>query len=189
MAALNFDATQVAPADDFTPIPAGDYTAMIIDSGMEQTKTGRGSFLKLTLQIIDGPLSGRLLWDRLTLVHDNTKTVEIAQRQLSAICHALGIMQVQDSAQLHGKPMLLRVKYIEGDGQYGPKNEIGAYKAIGSAPTKPAPTAPAQPKPWQNAGAPSFAPAATPVQQTAHAAPPPPKAGPVAPPWLAGKAA
>jgi len=177
MSAINFDANQVQPQTDFAPLPAGDYLAMIIDSEMKATKTGRGQYLALTLQVIDGPMANRLLWDRLTLVHDNPKTVEIAQRALSAICHAVGVLQVTDSAQLHNRPLVVRVKYVE-DQQYGPKNEVGGYKPANGQGGHPAPAVAATPAPaWKappaHAGAPQ-----------AHQAPPPSKPSESAiPPW------
>jgi hypothetical protein len=124
-----FDANNVEPQEDFTPVPAGEYPVIINDSEMKGTSTG-GQMLVLTLQIVDGQYKGRLVWDRLNLVNKNPKAVEIAQRPLSAICRAVGIMAVQDSAQLHNKPMIARVTYVEAQGQYGAKNEVKAYKAM-----------------------------------------------------------
>lgn len=170
MSAMNFDANQVQPQTDFAPVPAGDYLAMIIDSEMKATKTGRGQYLALTLQVIDGPMANRLLWDRLTLVHDNPKTVEIAQRALSAICHAVGVLQVTDSAQLHNRPLVVRVKYVE-DQQYGPKNEVGGYKPANGQGGAPAPAA------WK-------APQAAASAPQAHQAPPPGKPAADGPPWM-----
>lgn len=139
MASLSFNANEVAPAEDYAPLPAGDYTVAIIDSSMQPTKTGRGQYLQLTMQVLDGPSKGRLIWDRLTLVHDNNQAVEIAQRKLSAICHAVNVLQVSDSSQLHDKPLLVRLKYVEAKDQYGPKNEVGSYKAISAATATPRP--------------------------------------------------
>jgi hypothetical protein len=91
---------------------------------------------------------------------------------------------VQDSTQLHNRPMVVRLKYIE-DPQYGPKNEIGSYKAIqGLALTAQRPTAQAPAAmPWQGQ-----APAAQPQPQAsaptaqAPAWTPQPAAASV-PPW------
>ena len=83
--------------------------------------------------------------------------LEIAQRELSAICHAVGVLQVNDSQELHYKPMVIRVDLEERDG-YSPRNVIKAFKAPvggpGNAPTPPSATAaaatPASPSspPW-----------------------------------------
>lgn len=180
-----FDATTVQPGGPLEVIPAGDYRVMIVDSTMEPTKTGNGQFLKLQLQVIDGPHQGATLFDRLNLVNPNQTAMEIAQRTLSAICHAVGVLQVQDSAQLHNKPMVARVAYKEGGepnpkgGVYGPSNEIKGYKAIAAA-TPPSP--PAQ------SAAPAYQP---PFAAPAAAAQPAVQASQSAggPPWMAGKAA
>lgn len=127
MATLSFDATSVAPADDFSPLPPGDYTAVITESEMKPTKRGDGSFLALTFEITEGPSKGRKVWTNLNLRNPNPKAVEIAQRELSAICHATGQLRVNDSQELHYKPMVIRVD-IEAQEGYSPRNNIKAYK-------------------------------------------------------------
>ena len=164
-----FDASAVEPSTAYEPLPAGEYPVIIVDSNMENTKTGTGQFLKLQIQVIEGEHANAMLFDRLNLVNSNQQAVDIAKRTLSAICHAVGVLQVQDSQQLHNKPMLVKVTVRQGDGQYGPSNDIKAYKPIASA--KPAAPAMARPQPAANAAP---APAAAPTG---------------APPWMAGKAA
>jgi hypothetical protein len=191
MAAIGFfDASQVQPGGSYEVVPAGEYRAILVDSVMENTKSGSGQFLKLTLQIIDGPHAGVTLFDRLNLVNANPKAVEIAQRTLSAICHAVGVLQVQDSAQLHNRPLVARVAYKEGGepdgrgGVYGPSNEIKTYKAISQAAPQ---QAPVQQPAFQQSAAAYQAPTQPAFQQ-----PPAQQAAPAAagvPPWMAGKAA
>lgn len=126
-----FDPNAVEPQQDFEPIPAGEYPAIITDSDMKPTKSGNGQYLELTHQITDGPLKGRLVWARLNLDNPNAKAVEIAQRSLSSICHACGVTkQINDSQQLHNIPHVIRVAYVEASGQYGASNEIKAWKRI-----------------------------------------------------------
>lgn len=104
-----FNAADVQPSQPRGPIPAGTYIAQIVQSEMRDTRTG-GQYLSLELDIIDGEFRGRKLWDNLNLVNSNAQAAEIAQRTLSAICHAIGQMTVQDSEQLHFKPMRVTVK-------------------------------------------------------------------------------
>ena len=128
MAQLNyFDASQVSPQDNFTPLAAGDYLVMAIDSEVKITKNGMGSYLAISLQVLDGPNAGRMVWDNIQLQNNNPQTVEIGQRQLSGICHATGVLQLSDSSQLHNIPVVARV-IVKNDPAYGPKNEIKAYK-------------------------------------------------------------
>jgi hypothetical protein len=164
-----FDANSVEPSTPMEVIPAGKYVVQIINSAMEDTKSGTGSFLKLEMEILEGSSAKRRLFDRLNLINPNTQTAEIAERTLSAICHAVGQLQVSDSEQLHFKPMLVdvRVKPAGPDKQgvmREAQNEMRGYAAVtgarpapqvSTAPTKatPAPTAApaASTAPWRRA--------------------------------------
>ena len=70
---------------------------LIVNSEMRATTDGTGQLLWLELDVLEGAYAGRKLFDRLNLVNANPTTVEIAQRTLSAICHATGLMQVDYS--------------------------------------------------------------------------------------------
>lgn len=123
-----FDATTVAPQEAFALLPAGDYLAQIIASDMRPTKDGNGQYLWLELEIMDGENAGRKTWDRLNLVNGNSQTVDIAQRALSAICHACGKLKVDDSEDLHFIPMCVTVRVRPAKGDYAASNEIRGYK-------------------------------------------------------------
>jgi len=151
----NFNAAEVEPQGSFDPIPAGWYTAMIVDSEMKPTKNGTGEYLQLRLDVIDGDHQGRVLFDRLNLNNQNQTAVEIAQRQLSAICRAVGIMQPQDSSDLHDKPLRIKVTIRPAGNGYEASNEVKAYEPAqggsahgGSAPAS-APMSEPGKKPWQ----------------------------------------
>lgn len=140
----HFDATQVAPREDLSPIPVGEYVVQITDSDVKPTKSGNGHRLELTFEVMDGEYKGRKVFEGLNLDNPNPKAVEIAQRDLSAICHAVGKLQVSDSQELHYKPLVIRVDIEERDG-YSPRNVVKAYKAVagggGNAPATGAATA------------------------------------------------
>lgn len=140
----HFDATNVAPSEDFSPIPVGEYSAHIVDSDVKPTKNNTGHYAELEFEVTAGEFKGRRVWACLNLDNPNPKAVEIAQRELSAICHAVGVLQVTDTQQLHYKPLVIRVDIEERDG-YGPRNVIKAYKAVpggqGNAPATGAATA------------------------------------------------
>jgi hypothetical protein len=176
MATLNFDATQVEPNAPMEAIPADWYNFTIVESEMKPTKSGEGSYLTLQMKVMDGEYAGRMVFDRLNLNNKNPVAVEIAYRQLSAYCHATGVVQVQDSQQLHGIPFKAKVSVrTDPSGQYEPSNEVKAVKHINDG--QQAAQAPAQPAP---AGAPPWA-GQAPVQQQAPAPTQPATAG--APPW------
>ena len=132
MAQLNFDATNVTPEFGLPPsIPAGWYNAMIDESEMKPTRDGTGAYLETRFNVIDGQYAGRKVFMRLNIRNTNPVAQEIAYKQLSAIAHAVGILHVQDSAQLHGIPMKIKVKIRKDtSGQYEDQNEISAVKNI-----------------------------------------------------------
>lgn len=125
MANLNgFDANTIEPTAGRDPLPAGPYLAAIIGSEFRPTKAGTGQYLELKFQVLDGPHKDRLLWARLNLDNPNPEAVKMAKAELSAICRALGVMQPQDSVDLHDLPLLITVKCKkrEDNGEIG--NEI-----------------------------------------------------------------
>lgn len=145
MASLNgtFDATQVEPNAPFEVLPAGKYPVQIVASDMRPTKDGNGSYLWLELEVLDGEQKGRKVYDRLNLDNPNQQAVDIAQRALSAICHATGKLHVSDSEELHYIPMVATVRVRPGrvvDGkEYSASNEVRGYEpASGAAPARPA---------------------------------------------------
>ena len=83
-----FNAATIEPAATYEPLPAGNYSAVIVESEEKPTKAMTGSYLQLGLEIVEGQYAGRKLIDRLNLNNPNQIAVDIAQRTLSAICHA-----------------------------------------------------------------------------------------------------
>ena len=159
MAQFNFDASQVAPQQSVGPLPAGTYLAHIIESDVQPLKSGNGEGLKLTFEIIDGQFKGRKVYENLNIRHTSEDTQRIAQSQLSALCHAVNVIKLMDTAALHFKPVRINVTVREAVGQYKASNNIKGYEAAGggisapaTAPT-PAPVAetPAWPTPEQEA--------------------------------------
>ena len=170
MALLNFDASTVAPdtgAQD--PVPAGWYDVVIDASEMKPTNDGNGSYLELRHNIIAGAMQGKNVYGRLNLSNANPTAQEIGYKQLSAVCHATGVIQCRDSAQLHNIPLKIKVKLRPADGKYEASNEITAWKNINEVVQMAEATAGGFP--GQAAAAPAPAPFA-----------PPPQPAPMAPP-------
>lgn len=143
MAKLNFNANDVSPAGNFEPLPSDWYNATITASETKPTadKDNDNAYLELILTVADGDYVNRKLFARLNLQNNNPVAVEIAQGQLSAICHAIGVMQVEDSSQLHGKPLQVKVVHVaavknaDESIKYEAKNDVKGFRAIdGAAP-------------------------------------------------------
>jgi len=152
-----FDASTVDPATGFELIPPGKYVAQIVSSEMRPTKDGGGQYLWLELDVLKGALQGRKLFDRLNLVNASAQTVEIAQRTLSAICHATGRLQVQDSQELHLIPMIADVSIRPPKNGYGESNKVHYLPLERGAAAQPRPqtTAPTTAAPATRPNAPA----------------------------------
>src|SRR6516162_5872898 len=117
-----FNPDSIAPDDrSFEPVPTGNYRMQVIESKVEDTKTGSGQMLTLTLEIIDGEYQNRRIWDRLNVRNQSPDAQRIAQQSLAALCRSIGLQGqvVQDSEVLHFKPFTARVTIEQSrDAQY-----------------------------------------------------------------------
>lgn len=197
MTILNFDANTVAPdTGSFEALPAGWYKVMMESSEMKPTKDNTGSYLECKYKVLDGAHVGKSVFGRLNLRNSNAQAQEIAYKQLSAICHATGVLQVADSAQLHNIPLQIKLKVrdarkeLDAQGnvikEYEASNDISAYKHINEQVGASAVAGfPAAQPPATFAPPPVQAPAfAAPMQQAPQFAPPQMQA-PAAPQWQA----
>lgn len=150
-----FNAADIEPAAPRGAIPAGKYKCVITASEEKPTRAMTGTKLALTMQIIEGPHQGSYVYDNLNVNNPSATAQEIAQRQLSAICRAVGVYTPNDSSDLHNKPLMVIVR-VENTEQYGAQNKVSGYEACdkaggagGIAPaTQTAPTGNAVP-PWK----------------------------------------
>lgn len=158
MAQFSFD-TNSAPKreNNYELLPAGWYTAQVTESEIVPLKSGQGQALKLTFEVLQDGYRNRKVWSRLNVRHSGSpKSESIAQQQLRELCESVGVVRMQDTAELHNKPLQIKVKIRKDDsGQYEDQNEVTAYKpagqgagpgarptAAGAAPSAPAANAP-----------------------------------------------
>lgn len=109
-------------------LPEGWYTAQIVKSEIKDTTTG-GKYLSLHFKIVEGDFAKRYVFANLNLVNANATTVKIAQQQLKKICDALGVEEVEDTADLHGQDLQIRVKTQAATSNYPAKSDIKDFKA------------------------------------------------------------
>lgn len=129
----SFDSNQHEPREaSFDPLPPGWYGVTIVESEMRENSNRKGSHLWLAFELIESlhpDLKGRHVWARLNLYNQNQTAVEIAQRELSTICRSVGVPVVDDSEQLHNKPLALKVKLRPATRDYDANNEVTGYDA------------------------------------------------------------
>lgn len=128
-------------------IPDGQYPAVIVKSEMVTTKNGQGQFLALTIVITQGQYQNTEFIERLNIVNNNQKAVEIAYKTLARISEALGWAQTPaDSNEMHNIPFMIDVAteagqpYVDNDGkqqQGKDKSYVKKYLAMPAAGAQP----------------------------------------------------
>lgn len=189
-----FSARTVEPIGTLQQLPVSDgngWPVVITKSEMQATANNpNNGMLCFTLQIIEGDHKGEEGIYRLNLYHENAKTVEIANRQLSSVCWVCNKPDAKLSEELHNIPFRAVVTAQTGEGKENYTQIKGVKDINGNDPGKTGnviqPAAPA-PTPGAPAWTPPSAPAAA---ETAAAAAPawggaaaPGTAAPAKPPW------
>jgi hypothetical protein len=171
MAQFNFDPSSVPKSErNFEVLPAGKYAAQVVESEVVDLKSGNGSALKLTIEILQEGYRGRKVWANLNVKHNNPVAEKIAQEQLRELCDSIGVVRMQDTVELHNKPFEVKLKIRKGEGSYDDQNDVAGFKPLG--------------------GSPAHAQAMTAAPRTAApGAAATPAAGGTTPPWNRSKAA
>jgi len=117
-------------------VPPGNYVAEIIESQEKISKAGN-SYLSLKLSICEGPYEGRWIWDNLNINHPDEKVRGTARFILGNICKAAGMIGIDDTSELHYKPLTIELESEPAQGEYKAKNVVRKYhKASTSDPAE-----------------------------------------------------
>ena len=152
-----FNAAEVELPNDNAPLPKGEYYVEVEKAETKQTANGQGVGLNTTFNVLgsvaDNSHAGRKLFNWFNLQHSNETAERIGRAEFAALCMSVGKPQVQDSDELVGIPMIVRVDIDKKDAE---RNVIKAYKAADATPAAapapkptPAPAASAAKKPWE----------------------------------------
>jgi len=155
-----FNAAEVEPANDNSPLPAGEYYVEVESAVLKDTANGQGKGLNTQFNVLgsvaDQSQSGRKLFNWFNLQHSNETAEKIGRSEFAALCLAVGKPTVTDTDELLGVPLIVKVAIDKKDAE---RNVIKAYKNSGeaseqaaAAPTPPpaqaTPAATAK-KPWE----------------------------------------
>lgn len=126
-----------AEESTFSPLPAGEYVAVLEQAKVVPTKDKLGRRLKLLWKVSDGQFAGRVVFDDINETLPNSpKAQEIGRSQIKNRLSACGREGAASYAELVGCEALLKLKIRSDD--YGDKNEVVIAKPIGAAATSPA---------------------------------------------------
>ena len=124
-----FNAKDSDKMGGFEPVPAGWYIAEVAKSEYKATAAKTGHYLTCQIKILEPEEhKGRVVFNLLNLDNPNQTAVEIAQKELASMCEACGLDELEDSTELHGIPMGIRLAIEPADANWPAKNKIKAYK-------------------------------------------------------------
>lgn len=117
MAQLNFDATQYNPEASIGQLSVGRHLVVIEKDEIKKANGSNGGYLQLDLKGVNQSQgeSGAYRLNLFAAGENAQKTIEIASRQLSAVCHAVGIAGLNgDTSVLWNLPFMVEVVYQRG---------------------------------------------------------------------------
>lgn len=160
-------------------IPAGMYQAIITSSGgdpndertgedgLVSSRSGKGRYLPITFEIIEGEYKGRQIFKNFNLENTNEQAVRIAQSEIKELLQAVGWdftakpCGPEDTSEIHMIPLTLQVVTRVNRQTDDEQNEIKHFKprqspGMTTAPTGSRAAAPATPAvaPWARNAAP-----------------------------------
>ena len=125
---------------NFEPLPAGWYTAVVNGAEIKVTKAGTGKYIAVRYDITGPTHQGRVVFGNLNIKNANPTAEKIGREQLGEIMRAIGLATVQDTDQLIGGQLMIKLEIRESE-QYGASNDVKGFKSNGAAPSKAAPAA------------------------------------------------
>ena len=164
------DFNEVHASDEL--LPAGEYTAIIVASGARPedpqtkegfviSKSGKGAYLPMTFEIIDGEFKGRQVRKNFNLQNANQDAVRIARQEMKQLLVALNWDFArkpggpEDTSELHMIPLVVKIAQVENRQTGDLQNEIkkfimqgGGTAHIAQPVAAPIGTAPMA-KPWE----------------------------------------
>lgn len=131
---LNLGSKEYENTSSFEPLPAGWYEAKIIASEVKETSTG-GEMVVNTYRIEGGQYGGRQVFGRMNVRNNSEKAEKIGRQQLNGLLTAIGIKpeEFEDTDDLVGKDVQIKLKIREASGGYDASNDVSAFKALAGA--------------------------------------------------------
>lgn len=109
-------------------LPAGWMDGYIESAEIRDTKSGTGQYIYIAWRTSDGQ---HLVHDHINIKSTNSVAVDIGLRTLSTIARALGLESIDDTDQLNGREIAVRLA-IEEAGEWPARNVIKAYAKVSS---------------------------------------------------------
>lgn len=127
--------TDSLPVSDrsYDLIPEGWYNATITKAELNMTKAGTGQKIDMRYDITGPTQQGRVVFGTVNVRNQSQKAEEIGRQQLGEIMRAVGLAKIQDTDELVGGSICVRVKIKPAENGYDARNEVSGFKSASGA--------------------------------------------------------
>lgn len=130
-----FETASLPEGRSYDLLPDGWYNVTITKADLGPTKSGTGQKIDVRYDITGPTHQGRVIFQSVNIRNQSQKAEEIGRQQLGEIMRAVGLAKVQDTDELIGGHLCVKVKTKPAENGYEARNEVSGFKAIdGSAP-------------------------------------------------------
>ena len=116
--------------NNFEPIPDGWYEVSISSTQLKQTKAGTGEYIALRYNVLGPTHEGRVIVGKLNIRNPNSKTQDIGIQQLGELMRAIDLASVEDTDQLIGGHLEVKVHISEASGGWDFSNYVSRFRPI-----------------------------------------------------------
>lgn len=120
-------------------LPEGWYDATITKADVGQTKAGNGTKIDVRYDITGPTQQGRVIFASLNIRNPSVEAERIGREQLGELMRAIGLARVQDSDELIGGNVCIKVRVKKpsakdiANGYLQDRNEVAGWRAIGGS--------------------------------------------------------
>ena len=139
---MNIDLTDVKESS-FALIPNGEYSVMMDDCSIKETKSGTGEYINAKFRIMNGAYEGRWLFHMFNIKNENAKATEIGLGQLKTFMRCAGVKEFKLTDVLDLLSLKCNAVVKTRTDDYGEKNVISYFKPLADSITPATGTPPA----------------------------------------------
>lgn len=125
-----FDVNSIPEQENnYDPVPEGWYDVVISKADVKATKDGTGQYISICYDITGPTHQGRKVFGIVNIRNKSAQAQNIGVQQLGSIMRSIGIARVDDTDQLIGGQLQIKVTIRKQEG-YDPSNDVRGFKAI-----------------------------------------------------------
>jgi hypothetical protein len=127
----SFDIDQMPVSErSYDLLPDGWYHAKITKADAKPTKDQSGQLIAVRYDIVGPTQQGRVIFANINIRTRNPEAERIGREQLGSVMRAIGLRKLEDTDQLIGGELQIKVKTSPAKDGYEARNDVSGFKAL-----------------------------------------------------------